>query len=200
MNTSSSLLHSLGPATFALVMTGIMFLTPVSAAGDSIIDSFDAAELQPVGLPRMVITDAETGGKSTAATEFADGVMQVTGDLVPGRGTPAFVSIPLILAADGSETNLSNYTGVRLRVKLNRGSLTLQVSTSAVTNFDYHTSAPVTRKPDTWQEVEIPFDSMKQVWSTPTPLDLTKVTSINLVSAGMMPDAFAYEIDEIGLY
>jgi len=199
MNKSITSLSLMGPVSLAMVLAGLLWIAPAAAAAESTLDDFDSADVQPVGIPRLVFTDAEAGGKSAADTTFADGVMHVTGQLAPGRGTPAFVSIPLIVAADGSPTDLSAHTGVHLRVKVKSGSLAVQVSTAVVTNYDYHTSAPLTRDAD-FREVKIPFTAMQQVWSTPTDLDLTTVTSINLVSAGMMPAEFAYEIDEIGFY
>jgi hypothetical protein len=81
-----------------------------------------------------------------------------------------------------------------------KGLLSVQVSSTEITNYDYHTSAPVTRKPGAFQEVRIPFAAMKRAWSEQTPLNLKTITSINLVAAGMAPDAFAYEVDEIGFY
>ena len=124
----------------------------------------------------------------------------MTGTLKPGRGMPGFVSLPLILSADSSPRDLSSYEGIRLIVHVAQGSLSVQVSTTVVTNFDYHTSAPIARDSEDLKEVRIPFAEMKQMWSAQTALDLSEVTSINLVSAGMAPGDFAYTIDEIGFY
>jgi hypothetical protein len=202
MNSISSLLSAIPgcAATFKAII--LMSCATPSAAESSgrPIDDFAQAEVQPTGMPRMIIDDSQAGGQSKAATSFADGVMTVSGTLVPGRGSPGFVSIPLILSADGSPTDLSEYTGVRLRIKLERGSLVVQTSTTDVTNFDYHSSVPLTRNPDEYQEIKVPFASMRQVWSAPTELNLKHVTSINLVSAGMAPDAISYKIDEISFY
>jgi hypothetical protein len=74
------------------------------------------------------------------------------------------------------------------------------VSSAEITNFDFHTSAPIARKPGDFQEVRIPFAAMKRAWSEQTPLDLKAITSVNLVASGMAPGEFAYEVDEIGFY
>ena len=202
MNSISSLLSTI-PGSGIIFMTAILIGSASSSAAETAgraIDDFDSAEVQPTGVPRMIIDDNQAGGQSKAVTTFADGVMTVSGNIVPGRGSPGFVSIPLILSNDGSSTDLSKFTGVRLRVKLERGTLLVQTSTTDVTNFDYHSSAPLTRDPENFQTVDVPFSSMKQVWSAPTKLNLKSVTSINLVSAGMAPDTLSYHIDEIGLY
>ncbi|MBT5903438.1 MAG: hypothetical protein HOH58_15150 [Opitutaceae bacterium] len=203
MNSTISTLLATIPGSAVTFLTAMLIgsASPLAAEStDRSIDDFDQAEVQPTGMPRMIIDDNEAGGQSKATTAFADGVMTVNGNLVPGRGAPGFVSIPLILSNDGSPRDLSKFTGVRLRGKLTRGSLIVQTSTTDVTNFDYHSSAPITRDPENFQTVEIPFAAMKQVWSAPTALNLKTVTSINLVSAGMAPDTISYEIDEISLY
>ncbi|MDB4474254.1 CIA30 family protein [Opitutaceae bacterium] len=202
MNSINSLLSSI-PGSALTLMATILIGSASPLAAETTgrpIDDFAQADVQPTGMPRMIIDDNQAGGQSKASTSFADGVMTVSGKIVPGRGSPGFVSMPLILSADGSPTDLSKFTGVQLRVKLASGSLLIQTSTADVTNFDYHSSAPITRDPDAFQVIKVPFASMKQVWSAPTPLNLKTVTSINLVSAGMAPDTISYQIDEISFY
>lgn len=89
---------------------------------------------------------------------------------------------------------------MRLRVKSKKGSLSVQVSSSEIQNFDYHTSAAFTGKPGEFQEIRIPFKEMKRAWSEQTTLNLKSVTSINLVAFGMAKGSFAYEVDELGFY
>jgi len=122
------------------------------------------------------------------------------GTLTPGRGSPRFISIPLILTADGSPQDVSQYEGIRILVKVSQGTLMIQVASSEIVNFDFHTSAPLTRQLSEFTEVRIPFADLKQIWTAQTPLNLQTITSINLVSAGMTPGTFAYEIDEIAFY
>lgn len=76
----------------------------------------------------------------------------------------------------------------------------MQVSSTEITNFDFHTSAPIARKPGEFQEVRIPFKSLKRAWSEQTALNLATIRSVNLVASGMARDAFAYAVDEIGFY
>ncbi|HEX2101385.1 MAG TPA: CIA30 family protein, partial [Candidatus Synoicihabitans sp.] len=140
------------------------------------------------------------GSQSHASQTCTNGILVVRGELVPGRGVPAFVSVPLILAADLQPQDLSAYEGVRLRVKVAQGTLLVQVASTEVENFDYHTSGPVAAQRAEFQEVRIPFKEMKRGWSGPTPLNLKTITSVNLVAFGMARQAFAYEVDEIGFY
>jgi hypothetical protein len=127
-------------------------------------------------------------------------VLTVKGDLVPGRGVPAFISEVSLLSADGKPKDLSGYGGVRLRVKVTKGILVVQVGSSDIQNFDYHTSAPISGKRGEFQEVRIPFKEMKRAWSEQTALNLKSITSVNLVSFGVAKDSFEYTVDEIGFY
>lgn len=133
-------------------------------------------------------------------SSFKDGIVAMKGTLTPGRGSPRFISIPLILTADGSPQDVSQYEGIRILVKVSQGTLMIQVASSEIVNFDFHTSAPLTRQLSEFTEVRIPFADLKQIWTAQTPLNLQTITSINLVSAGMTPGTFAYEIDEIAFY
>lgn len=202
MKSTSSIIDLFLTTTYPLLGSVLLFL-PLSAIAEStpaVVDNFSNAEQMTNAMPRMVINDQDAGGQSQATQTFADGIASVQGKIVPGRGSPGFVSIPLILAPDGSPVDASQYTGVRLRVKVKQGSLMVQVATSEIVNFDYHTSAPITRDPAAFKEVRIPFASLNRAWSPPQKLNLKTVTSINLVSAGMAPHSFAYEIDEIAFY
>ncbi len=119
---------------------------------------------------------------------------------MPGRGVPAFISQVSFLAAGGKPSDLTGREGVRLRVKVIKGILCVQIASAGITNFDYHTSTPITGKRGEFQEVRVPFKDLKRAWSPQIALDLKSLTSVNLVSFGMARDAFAYEVDEIGFY
>ncbi len=202
MKSITDLLTSLPTLIHPLLLGGLL-LAPLQARADSqgpLVDDFSDDAQMTSGIPRMIITDKDAGGSSVATQTITDGTTNVTGNLKPGRGMPGFVSLPLVLAPDSSPRDLSTYEGVRLVVHVERGNLSVQVSSTDVTNFDYHTSQPITRDSDGLKEVRIPFAAMKRMWSEQTALNLSTVTSINLVSAGMAPGAFAYTIDEIGFY
>jgi hypothetical protein len=194
------------PALTGLIqplLVGSLLLNPLATRAADLappFDDFTTAEVQPSGLPRMVITDQEAGGSSHAEQSIEGGLLTVSGSLKPGRGMPGFVILPLVLSADGGPRDLSQYEGVRLMVKVHAGNLTVQVSSTEITNFDYHTSAPIGRHSEGIKEVKIPFSSLKQMWSAPTKLNLATITSINLVAAGGAPAEFSYVVDEVGFY
>jgi hypothetical protein len=118
---------------------------------------------------------------------------------VPGRGVPAFMSLVLLATPEGQAQDLSAFEGIRLRVKVNQGSLSVQAGSSAIDNFDYHTHAIIARA-GKFEEVRIPFGAMKRAWSEQTTLDLATITSINIVAFGLAKGDFDYELDEVGFY
>ncbi len=171
-----------------------------AAATPLLLDDYSDPKRNMNGAERLLIDDQSAGSQSRATVKCEDGVLSVNGDLVPGRGVPAFISAVSPLSAEGKPKDMSDYQGVRLRAKVIKGILCVQVATSTVTNFDYHSSAPIANKGGDFQEVRIPFKDMKRAWSELTDLDPKAVTSVNLVSFGLSRDAFAYEVDEIGFY
>ncbi len=175
-------------------------LRPMVANGQApaLVDDF--SQVQRHGMDRLLFNDKDLGSQSQAKQTCANGVLSVEGELVPGRGVPAFISVPLILSADMQAQDLSAYEGVRLRVKVNKGILSVQVASSEVTNFDYHTGGPVAAKRGEFQEVRLAFKDMRRGWSEQTPLNLKTITSVNLVAFGTTRDAFSYEVDEVGFY
>src|SRR5262245_57024164 len=192
--------HTLA-ATF-LIAT-LLALCPIAARAASaplLLDDYSDPRRNKNGVERLLIDDKGVGSSSQAIQKCENGVLSVKGDLVPGRGVPAFISLVSLLSADGKPKDLSGYQGVRLRVKVTKGILCVQVGSSEINNYDYHTSAPIAGKRGEFQEVRIPFKELKRAWSGQTVLNLKSITSVNLVSFGMAKDAFAYAVDEIAFY
>jgi hypothetical protein len=165
-----------------------------------LLDDYSDAKNNKNGIPRLLIDDKAAGSRSQATQKCENGVLTVQGELVPGRGVPAFISEVSLLNADGKPKDLSAYRGVRVRVKVTKGILVVQAGSSEIQNFDFHASAPITGKRGEFQEVRIPFKEMKRAWSEPIPLNPKSITSINLVSYGVAKDSFEYAVDEIGFY
>lgn len=185
------------------LIVAIFALGPVaSRAADmpALLDDFSNAQRSQKGIERHLIDDKTLGGQSHATQKCEGGVLTVEGELLPGRGAPAFITLALLVSADAKPHDLSGYEGVRLRVKVNKGSLFIQVGSAEVQNFDYHTSGAIARSTGDFQEVRIPFKDMKRAWSEQTALNLKSITSVNLVAVGMAKDAFAYQVDEVGFY
>lgn len=170
-----------------------------SSATPALLDDFADSEKTSTGAGRLLVDDRQLGSASQGTQACADGVLVVRGSLAPGRGVPAFISLVLLTAPEGSPQDLGAFEGIRLRVKVKQGALSVQAASAAIDNFDFH-SGPLTVRGDEFQEVRIPFASMKRAWSEQTPLDLATITSVNIVAFGLAKGDFAYELDEVGFY
>jgi hypothetical protein len=129
------------PSIFAFLALGVM--AAETAKAPLLLDDYSNPKSNKHGIERLLIDDKAAGSTSTATQNCANGVLIVKGDLVPGRGVPAFISHVSLLDTDGKPKDLTGYTGVRLKVKVTKGILCVQVGSAEITNFDYHTSAPI---------------------------------------------------------
>lgn len=191
---------SFAATTLITTLLALGAIAAEPAKAPLLLDDYSDAKNNKHGIERLLINDKEAGSSSTATQKCANGVLSISGDLVPGRGVPAFISHVSLLSADGKPKDMTGFTGVRVKVKVTKGILCVQVGSSEITNFDYHTSAPIAGKRGEFQEVRIPFKDLKRAWSEQVALNLKSITSVNLVSFGLAKDAFAYEVDEIGFY
>jgi hypothetical protein len=94
---------------------------------------------------------------------------------------------------------LSQYEGIRLRVRVQKGHLSISANSTEVDNFDYH-AMTVPRTPDGFEEVRIPFRDMKRAWSEQTPLNRATIVSVSLVAVDFQKAGFAYDVEEVGFY
>ena len=124
----------------------------------------------------------------------------MSGDLTPPRGQPAWASSVLPLNLEGQSKDASKFEGIRLRVKVNEGQLSISANSTEITNFDYH-AAPIAITADgKFHEVKIPFTSMKRAWSEQTSLNTETITSLSIVAFSPQKASFEYEIDEVIFY
>ena len=198
----SFLSPTLRATSAACLIVGLLGFAPRStqAATSTVLDDFSDPSRNACGVERLLIDDKAAGSLSRATKTCNEGVLAIEGELVPGRGVPAFISLVSLLSPEGKAQDLSQHSGVRLRVKVLKGILSVQMGSSDITNFDYHTSAPIPAKRGDFQEVRMPFKEMKRGWSEQTALNLKAITSVNLVSFGLAKGPIAYEVDEIGFY
>jgi len=171
-----------------------------TAPTPALLDDFSDPKHNAHGIDRLLFDDKGVGSQSHATQQCGHGILKVAGELVPGRGVPAFISVVSLLTPDGKPQDLTGYAGVRICVKNTKGLLSVQVGSADIQNFDYHASAPLAGRRDEFQELRVPFKDLKRSWSEQVPLNLKSVTSVNLVSFGMAKDTFAYEVKEIGFY
>ncbi|KAA9134234.1 hypothetical protein F3N42_00900 [Marinihelvus fidelis] len=176
--------------------------TATSWAAESapVVDDFSSAGATSRGVPRFFITDTSAGGQTTQAPTVAEGVLTVKGEISPARGQPGWASAALPLAPQGQPFDASDFEGIRLRVRINKGNLSVSANSAEVTNFDFHAAIISPASGGDFQDVKIPFDSMKRAWSEQTPLNPATLTGISLVAYDVRPAEFEYEVDEVGFY
>ena len=180
-----------------------LVLWPVATNGDpfpNTIDDFSDSGNTSLGLPRMVIDDTTAGGQSSSKQMVNDGVMTSEGVIAPPRGQPGWVSMIFPLRADGSPADISAYEGIRIRMRIKEGMVSVSANSSEIDNFDYHAALVDAAGGKEIQEVRIPFSSMRRAWSPQTKLNTATIASVSLVAVGIQKSAFGFEIDEIGFY
>lgn len=198
MNTLNQTMRHL----FGLFAIAAMLL-PVCAYANELpemVDNFSHQSQNSLGVQRQFMNDTVAGGSSESEVTVQGGKIHLTGNLIPPRGQPAWASSILLLDAQGKPMDASGYQGIRLKVKINQGLMSVSANSAKVENFDYH-AAPVLLKADgEFHEVKLPFASMKRTWSEQTTLDASTLNSLSIVAYAMQQSAYDFVIDEIGFY
>jgi hypothetical protein len=174
--------------------------TCIAGAATSLIDDFSNDTNNSIGLPRQYLNDTMVGGSTKTDLKVNSGVMHLTGEIVPPRGQPGWASTVLLLDGEGKPVDASGYKGIRMRVKINNGSLSVSANSTEVTNFDYHSSVVFAASDGQFHEVKIPFNSLKRTWSEQTSLNTQTINSLSIVAFSLQKAAFDYEIDEVSFY
>ena len=166
----------------------------------SLIDDFSDAKNNSLGITRQFLDDTIAGGKTQTEITIEAGKLQIKGEISPPRGQPGWASSVLLLNAEGLPQDISQFEGIKLLVKVDKGNISLSANSTDVTNFDYH-SALITVKPDgKFHQVNIPFNTMKRAWSEQTQLNTATINSLSIVAFGVQKTAFNYAIDEVSFY
>lgn len=202
MNNLSNTLSRACP--FIAITCAALLLGASSAAIagslNALVDDFSHNNNNSFGLPRQFLNDTMVGGSTLANVEMNNGIMHLKGEIVPPRGQPGWASTVLLLDKAGMPVDLSNYEGIRMRVKINSGSLSISANSTEVTNFDYHSSVVMLASDGQFHDVKIPFDSLKRGWSAQTKLNTKSINALSIVAFSLQKAAFDYEIDEVRFY
>lgn len=192
------------PRPFRLLLACLFFTTGqyslLANETPSLVDDFSHPQNNSLGCPRQFLTDATVGGSTHSSQVVNEGIIKIEGDIVPPRGQPGWSSAVLLLDPTGQPVDASAYQGLRIKIRVKRGNLSLSANSVKVTNFDYH-AALIKRQPgEEFQEIKIPFSQMKRTWSEQTDLDASTLNSISIVAFAMQKDSFSFEIDEVSFY
>ena len=125
----SSITPSRAPVVPSVVLALVVCCSLAArAAAPLLLDDYSDPKHNKNGAERLLIDDKGAGSSSKATQKCDKGVLSVKGDLVPGRGAPAFISLVSLLSADGKPKDMSGYAGVRVRVKITKGTLNASVT------------------------------------------------------------------------
>ncbi|MEX0320917.1 MAG: CIA30 family protein [Puniceicoccaceae bacterium] len=164
------------------------------------VDDFSDPVKNSLGIDRQFLDDTTAGGQTKVQHSVKDGVLAAKGDITPPRGQPGWASTILLLDPMGLPQDASEYEGIRLLIRINKGNLAVSANSSEITNYDYH-AAPLVRQADgEFHEVKIPFKSMKRAWSEQVPLNTKTLSSISLVAVDLQKGSFDFEVAEVSFY
>lgn len=186
------------PLTLAIMTIGSTFA--LASGLDPIVDDFSDVTNNNLGHPRHFVDDTSAGGATRTQTNIANGIMHITGEIVPPRGQPGWASSVLLLDPQGLATDVSQFEGVRLRLKISSGTLSVSANSNLITNFDYHAAPVVVTSDGQFHDVKIPFNSMRRAWSEQVPLDTTTLSSLSIVAFSMQKASVDFEVDEVSFY
>ena len=199
MKSLKSIACSLAPG----LALAVLIASPNNGAAEglaSLVDDFSNAEVSNAGVARQFLSDSMAGGNTSMTPEVSDGVLSVSGEIAPPRGQPGWASSVLILDPQGLPQDASEFEGVRLRIRINKGMLSVSANSTEVTNFDYH-AAPIRATADgEFHEIKVPFESMKRTWSEQTKLNTKTIQSLSIVAFDVQNGVYDFELDEVGFY
>ncbi|MBU3003763.1 CIA30 family protein [Paraglaciecola arctica] len=188
-----------------VTLSSLCFTSPLNAEvsntqTSAIIDDFNDPTNNTLGIPRQFFNDTVAGGSTTAELNVAEGVMHLKGKIEPARGQPGWASSVLLLDPKGQPMDASEFSGIRLMVKVNAGNLSVSANSVEVTNFDYHT-AQLSVVPDgKFHEIKVPFNTMKRAWSEQTALNTKTINGVSIVAFDLRKAQFDFAVDEVSFY
>jgi hypothetical protein len=174
--------------------------TTASAAGGSwTIDDFEDGDRRAApGLSWISISDDLVGGASHADLEVtgANGgsrhALKVSGEVEADKFAGAWTA----LDGRGRETNASDFSGIRLRL---RGAGTVQVCVRGGPMPAYNYAVPVELQSE-WRSVDVPFEKLQPIRPESTPFDAKSLRWIGVSVRRAEASAFEFEIDDVQLY
>lgn len=199
MKSLKSIACSLAPGLALAILIG----APNHGAAEglaSLVDDFNNAEVNSIGIARQFLNDTMAGGSTSMSPQVVDGILSVSGDIVPPRGQPGWASSVLLLDPQGLPMDASAFEGVRLLIRVNKGMISVSANSTDVTNFDYHAALIPAKSDGEFHEVRIPFESMKRAWSEQTALNPSTIASLSIVAFDVQPGSYDFELDEVGFY
>jgi hypothetical protein len=172
----------------------------IGNSSNLVVDDFTNTSTNSLGLARLYMDDTMAGGKTSMSKDIKNGVLHVSGEIAPPRGQPGWASSILPLANMGEAHDASSYSGIKIRLMITSGTLSLSANSNEVTNFDYHASPILVPSDGQFHEVTIPFEQMKRAWSEQIQLNPKTLNSISIVAFGLQKGTFEFAVEEVSFY
>ncbi len=145
------------------------------------------------------VNDGVMGGLSKGGAELRDGVLLFTGELsLENNGGFSMIQYQ-------SEHDLSDFSGLRIRVKGDGRTYDLRMHTNKryrSGNVAY--SGEFETKDGEWIEVEVPFESLEQSWRGQEledfPFDPARIEMIGFILADKKTGPFRLEVEWVKAY
>ena len=183
-----------------LSLTGLILMTAIlRTAFAGPLKPITGFDLQPDGLEWLVVNDNVMGGMSNGGFELNNGALMFSGSTNTNGG--GFSSI----RARGSQMDLSEFSGLRLRVKGDGRQYSWQLRTNAMYRgrelgfwSDFDTTA------GQWLEIDLPFADFVPKFRG-NELDLAAPDPAHICGMGLMiadgnDGPFAIEVDSVAAY
>jgi hypothetical protein len=185
--------------SIAVLVFGLAVVSAQSAPGVRVDDFEDGDRRARSGLSWISISDDLMGGVSTARLSIinqgAGGsrhALKVTGEI---GGSPAFAGAWVALDGRGRATDLSDFSGIRLRVR-SSGKLRLSLRGGALPGGNFAASIEPSSE---WKAVEVPFEMLKAVGPQSATFDPKLVRWLGVLTAAEPPASYEFEIDDVEL-
>ena len=163
-------------------------------------DCGSGSTLSSIGTEWYSSLDAESGGKSSLETSFADGLLKASGSIKPGWPWmgPGRAGLVLPLGDKNQAFDVSAWTGLRLRIKASGPGLLLRLHSSDIRNGDYF-AVDIPASTD-FVSYDFPFQRMGQVMSAQKDWQGKQAFGIEFVAWSFRKAEYAWELDSIEFY
>lgn len=172
---------------------------PVVPWTRALVDDFSSPTMHPGGASEWNLeSDSSFGGTSSVSAVRTGGTMRVRGALAPGNGRPGIAGVTFQFDSAGAPFDVSAFDGVRLRIRVDKGTPTLKLLSAGIRNYDYHTGF-LAVKPG-MNTIDIPFASCRQLFSAQVPWTGLDMLGLAVWDVAMTPERYDFTIDSIELY
>jgi hypothetical protein len=166
-----------------------------------LLDDFcSASATASIGTEWRASPVSGNNGRSTMDLSFAKGSLSAKGTIRLGNPFqgPGRISVLLPLDAQGTEFDVTQWDGVRIKIRRSGAPLLLRLACNEIANGDHFAKElPASTEMQTY---DLPWSSLGQVMSPQQVWKGKRVTGIELVAYGWLTQEFSFEVGRIEFY